>query len=77
MTGEAERALLGSNLLKNSRLETHSDARELIGTGRFPLLGGCQATDLRKHRGRSPDPSKTHPDHGAMVAGLAGGNFVT
>jgi len=27
---------------------------------------------LRKHQGRSPDPSKTYPDHGAMVAGLAG-----
>ena len=25
---------------------------------------------LFEHRSRSPDPSKTHPRHGAMVAGL-------
>jgi hypothetical protein len=44
VTGEAERALLGGNPPRNSRLETYSDGREPIGTDRFPPLGGCQAT---------------------------------
>src|ERR1700732_3979525 len=39
-----KRALLGSNPPRNSRLETHSDGREPIGTGRLPPLGGWQAT---------------------------------
>jgi hypothetical protein len=26
---------------------------------------------ILKHRGRSPDPSKTHPGHGAMAAGIS------
>jgi hypothetical protein len=51
--------------------------REPIGTGRFPPAGGREATISSKHRGRSPDPSKTHPGHGAMVTVLAGGNSVT
>jgi hypothetical protein len=46
--------------------------REPIGTGRLPALGGLPRHHFLKHRGRSPDPSKTHPGHGAMVAGLAG-----
>ena len=40
-----------------------------IGTGRLPALGGYQATIFLKYRGRSPDPLKTHPGHGAVVAG--------
>jgi hypothetical protein len=45
--------------------------REPIGTGRLPPLGGCKPSSLLfEHRSRSPDPSKTHPRHGAMVAGL-------
>jgi hypothetical protein len=51
--------------------------RERIGTGRFPPPGGREAIISFKHRGRSPDPSKTHPGHGAMVTVLAGGNSVT
>jgi hypothetical protein len=45
--------------------------REPIATGRLPPLGGW-SYHLCKHRGRSPDPSKTHPGHDVMVAGLAG-----
>src|SRR6476661_2352572 len=33
--------------------------REPIGTGRLPPPGGRGATISSKHRGRSPDPSKT------------------
>jgi hypothetical protein len=50
MIGEAEWALLGSNPPRNMRLETppmDGSQSELAG---FPLLGGCQATQLRKHR---------------------------
>jgi hypothetical protein len=36
--------------------------REPIGTGRLPPPGGREATISSKHRGRSPDPSKT-PNH--------------
>ena len=53
--------------------------REPIGTGRLSALDGCPAisSSILKHRSRSPDPSKTHCRHGAMVAGLAGGISVT
>jgi hypothetical protein len=46
---------------------------EPIVTGRLPPLAIAKHHFL-KHRGRSPDTSKTHPGHGAMVAGLADGN---
>jgi hypothetical protein len=49
--------------------------REPIGTDRHSAVAKLRHHFL-KHRGRSPDPSKTHAGHGAMVAGLAG-NFVT
>ena len=42
---------------------------EPIGTGRLPPLGGRQSQQLLRHRGRSPDPLKTYPDYGSMVAG--------
>jgi hypothetical protein len=32
-------------------------------------------TTTFKHRGRSPDPLKTHPGQGVMVVGLAGRQF--
>jgi hypothetical protein len=59
----------GSNPPKNSRLErlTPMD-RKPIGTGRRSQL---PRHHFLKHRGRSPDPSKTHPAR-AMVARLAG-----
>jgi hypothetical protein len=63
-----KRALLGSNPPRNSRLETHSD-----GPGAATRRSPCQ--HYRKHRGRSPDPSKTHLSHGAIVAGSAGCQF--
>ena len=45
-----------------------------IGTGRLPPLGGCQATISSSIGVDLPIPQKTTPSHGAMVAGLAGGN---
>jgi hypothetical protein len=53
-----KRALLGSNPPRNSRLETHADGREPIGTGWLPPLGGRQSQQHLRHRGRSPDPLK-------------------
>ena len=38
--------------------------REPIATGRLPALGGMPSQHLSRHRGRSPDPSKTHPRRG-------------
>jgi hypothetical protein len=51
--------------------------RKPIGTGRFPPLGNCQATISSSIGVDLPIPQKTHPGHRAMLAGLAGGNFVT
>jgi len=42
VTGEAERALLGGNPPRNSRLETYSDGPE--ADQNWPTLGGCQGT---------------------------------
>ena len=64
-----KRALLGSNPPRNSRLETHSDRREPIGTGRLPPLVGCRATIFVGIGVDLPIPKKTHPNYGAMVAG--------
>jgi hypothetical protein len=50
--------------------------REPVETGRLPPLRWLPSHHLLEHRGRSPDPSKTHPRHGALVADL-GGNSVT
>jgi len=49
--------------------------REPIGTGRRPQWR-LLSSHLFKHRGRSPDPLKTYPDHG-VGGGLAGGNSVS
>src|SRR5215469_14258984 len=63
LTGEAEAALLGSNPSRNSRSETHSDK---TGADRnWPALASRRLPS--QHRGRSPNPSKTHPSHGALV----------
>jgi hypothetical protein len=51
--------------------------REPLGTGRLPALGGCQATISSSIGVDLPIPQKPHPSHGATIAGLAGGNFVT
>jgi hypothetical protein len=42
--------------------------REPIETGRLPARR-LTSHYLGRHRGRSPDPLKTHPGHGSMVAG--------
>ena len=44
--------------------------REPIGTGRLPPLGVC-----RLHRGRSSNPLKTHPSHGALAGRLGRRQF--
>lgn len=46
--------------------------REPIETGRLPPFRRLPSHHLLEHRGRSPDPSKTHPRHGALVADLGG-----
>jgi hypothetical protein len=49
--------------------------REPIGTGRLPPVGGW-SYHLRKHRGRSPDPSKPTLGTARWWPGLAGGISV-
>src|SRR5215467_11743739 len=53
-----KRALLGSNPPRNSRLETHSDGREPIGTGRFPPLDGFPSQQLSSIGVDLPIPEK-------------------
>src|SRR5579885_1450342 len=53
-----KRALLGSNLPRNSRLETHADGP---GAGEDRPAPGAPQPIFQIHRGRSPHPLKTRP----------------
>src|ERR1700719_3525905 len=64
-----KRALLGSNPPRNSRLETHSDGWELIGTGRLPPPGVAKPPSSQAIGVDLPIPEKpTLPRHGASPA---------
>src|ERR1700740_3831471 len=67
---EGKGGLLGSNPPRNSRLETHCDGPGADRNGSALVTRRLPSHHLFEHRSRSPNPSKTHPRHGAMVAGL-------
>src|ERR1700746_933353 len=68
-TGEAEAGSAGEQPAENSRLETHSDGSGADRNRPAPASRRLPCRHLRKRRGRSPDPSKTHLRLGAMAWG--------
>jgi hypothetical protein len=71
-----KRALLGSNPPRNSRLETHSDGWEPIGTGRLPPPGVAKPPSSQAIGVDLPIPEKPTLPRDTVRAGLAGGISV-